>query len=211
MKTLNGLDKKVASCGMNIAYGAMKIVALSAVVLLGACASGGASSGAKQDNECRQQVGQSTDGKAVDVCFPVQSKAWLKNGTFVNVESLRRMHVGMNEDQVRELISYPHFNEGFFSPSVWNYVFNFRTGAGPDYITCQYQVQYKDGLTANMYWNKPGCADVLVPKVAEVVRTVTVTAPPVPVVPAVPAETVTKPVAAPKVAPMARPAKQDRN
>ena len=211
---MKNTQKNTTIAGVKIASLAMKFVAISTVALLTACASAPsstASNTAKSDDNCRKQVGQSTAGKEVDVCFPDQSKACLKKGTFVNVESLRRMNVGMNEDQVRELISYPHFNEGFFSPSVWNYVFNFRTGAGPDYITCQYQVQYKDGLTANMYWNKPGCADVLVPKVAEVVRTVTVTAPPVPVVPAVPAETVTKPVAAPKVAPMARPAKQDRN
>lgn len=177
---------KPTSAGVNIASVAIKLVAISAAALLTACATGQAptaSNAAKNDNECRQQVGQSTDGKAIEVCFPDQSKAWLKNGTFVNVESLRRMNVGMNEDQVRELISYPHFNEGFFHPSVWNYVFNFRTGAGAAFMTCQYQVQYKDGLSANMFWNKPGCADVLAPKVAEVVRPVVVAGPSVTVSP----------------------------
>lgn len=167
--------KKTTPAGVNIASLAIKLVAISAAALLTACAtgqSGSMSTSSKNDNNCRQQVGQSTDGKAVEVCFPDQGKAWLKNGTFVNVESLRRMNVGMNEDQVRELISYPHFNEGFFHPSVWNYVFNFRTGAGKEFMTCQYQVHYKDGLSANMYWNKPGCADVLAPKVAEVLRPV---------------------------------------
>lgn len=171
---------KFGADGANIVYLAIKLIAISTAALLTACATGQApmaSNLAKNENECRQQVGQSTDGKAIDVCFPDQDKAWLKNGTFVNVESLRRMNVGMNENQVRELISYPHFNEGFFHPSIWNYVFNFRTGAGKEFMTCQYQVQYKDGLSANMFWNKPGCADVLAPKVAEVVRPVAVAGP----------------------------------
>lgn len=165
--------KKMASAGVNITSSAIKLIAISVAAFLTACATGPsntATSTAKTDDNCRAQVGQSTDGKEVDVCFPDQGRAWLKNGTFVNVESLRRMNVGMNENQVRELISYPHFNEGFFHPSAWNYVFNFRTGAGSEYITCQYQVQYKDGLSVNMFWNKPGCADVLAPKVTEVAR-----------------------------------------
>lgn len=172
---------KQAIGGVNIATSAIKYMAISAVIFLTACATGPATSTetAKNENACRQQVGQSTDGKAIEVCFPNQEKAWLKKGTFVNVESLRRMNVGMNEDQVRELISYPHFNEGFFHPSVWNYMFNFRTGAGKEFMTCQYQVQYKDGLTVNMFWNKSGCADVLSPKVAEIVRPVMVASPPV--------------------------------
>lgn len=176
----NTLSKQTVA-GVNIASSASKFIAISTAILLTACAAGPSTTAdtAKNDNACRQQVGQSTDGKAVDVCFPDQSKAWLKNGTFVNVESLRRMNVGMNEDQVRELISYPHFNEGFFHPSAWNYVFNFRTGAGKEFMTCQYQVQYKDGLTANMFWSKPACADILSPKVAEVLRPVMVASPPV--------------------------------
>ncbi len=153
---------------INTATAATKLIAISAAALLSGglmgCAGGVTNAGsgsAQSNNNCSQQVGQSTNGKAVEVCFPDQDKAWLKNGTYVNVENLRRMNVGMNENQVRELISYPHFSEGFLRPSVWNYVFNFRTGAGREYMTCQYQVQYKDGLTANLFWNKPGCADVL--------------------------------------------------
>lgn len=179
---MKNTHQKASLAAVNTASIAIKFVAISAAALLTACATGTATTGntAKNDNDCRQLIGQSTNGKTVEVCFPDQSKAWLKNGTFVNVESLRRMNVGMNENQVRELISYPHFNEGFFHPSVWNYVFNFRTGTGAQFMTCQYQVHYKDGLSTNMFWNKPACADVLTPKVTEVVRTVTVAAPATP-------------------------------
>lgn len=91
-----------------------------------------------------------------DVPFPESKNAWLKGGTFVNVEQLRRIGVGMSPNQVRELISYPHFNEGF-GLSNWNYVFNFRTGQGDEFVTCQYQVQFKNRKTNAMYWNHPDC------------------------------------------------------
>jgi len=79
-------------------------------------------------------------------------------GTFVNVEQLRRVGRGMTKNQVRELISYPHFSEGLFGPKEWDYLFNFRTGRGDEFVTCQYKVVYKDGLSDAMYWKDPTCA-----------------------------------------------------
>lgn len=91
-----------------------------------------------------------------DVPFPEAKTAWLKGGTFINVEQLRRIGVGMSPNQVRELISYPHFKEGF-GLSNWNYIFNFRTGQGGEFVTCQYQVQFKNRKSSAMYWNHPDC------------------------------------------------------
>ncbi|MDB5828464.1 MAG: putative outer membrane protein OmpA family [Variovorax sp.] len=106
------------------------------------------------------------------VSFPEAGSAWLKGGTFIDVEQLRRMGRGMTKNQVRELISYPHFSEGLFGPKEWNYLFNFRTGKGDEFVTCQYQVVFKDGVSDAMYWKDPACAAYLGPKVSEVVRTV---------------------------------------
>ena len=115
----------------------------------------------------------SSDSSSSEVKFPEVKDAWLKNGAFVNLEQLRRVGKGMNEDQVRALISYPHFNEGFFHPRVWNYVFNMRTGAGDAYRQCQFQVQYdRDMLTEAFFWRDPACAELLKPQVSEVVRKV---------------------------------------
>ena len=48
----------------------------------------------------------------------------------------------------------------------WNYIFHFRTGTGPEYITCQYMVRFNaDVLTNGMYWKGPGCAALLAPAV----------------------------------------------
>ncbi|HZF84040.1 MAG TPA: OmpA family protein, partial [Burkholderiaceae bacterium] len=113
----------------------------------------------------------------VEVRFPEPGSAWLKAGTFIDVEQLRRIGRGMTKNQVRELISYPHFGEGLFGPTVWNYLFNFRTGKGDEFVQCQYQVVFKDGVTDQFYWREPACADYLRPKVAEVMRPVVTGAP----------------------------------
>jgi outer membrane protein assembly factor BamE (lipoprotein component of BamABCDE complex) len=39
------------------------------------------------------------------VDFPDMDQAWLKGGTFVDIEQLRRIAPGMTKNQVRELIS----------------------------------------------------------------------------------------------------------
>jgi OmpA-OmpF porin, OOP family len=118
-------------------------------------------------------VAHGASAEKQDVRFPDAGSAWLKGGTFVDVEQLRRIGRGMTKNQVRELISYPHFGEGLFGPKAWDYLFNFRTGKGDEFVTCQYQVAFKDGVSDAMYWKDPNCADHLKPRVSEVVRPVT--------------------------------------
>ena len=99
--------------------------------------------------------------------FPDMDQAWLKGGSFIDVEQLRRIHTGMTKNQVRELISYPHFSEGLFGPRAWNYIFNFRTGRGQEYITCQYMVHYdQDVRSQDFHWKGPDCEAMLNPPVA---------------------------------------------
>ena len=101
------------------------------------------------------------------VNFPDMDKAWLKGGTFVDIEQLRRIHTGMTKNQVRELISYPHFSEGLFGPREWNYIFNFRTGKGQEYVTCQYMVHFdQDVRSQDFHWKGPNCEALLNPPAA---------------------------------------------
>ncbi|WP_418126101.1 OmpA family protein [Variovorax sp. 160MFSha2.1] len=130
-------------------HNAIQRLALTALVaVLGACASG---------TQAPEQAG-AAPAATESVRFPEAGSAWLKGGTFVNVEQLRRVGRGMTKNQVRELISYPHFSEGLFGPKEWDYLFNFRTGRGDEFVTCQYKVVYKDGLSDAMYWKDPACA-----------------------------------------------------
>jgi outer membrane protein OmpA-like peptidoglycan-associated protein len=97
-----------------------------------------------------------------DEDFPALNSAKWQQGAFPSLEALRNMRTGLGKDQVRELLSFPHFSEGLGGVREWNYIFHFRTGAGPEYITCQYMVRFNaDVLTNGMYWKGPGCADVL--------------------------------------------------
>ena len=112
-----------------------------------------------------------------DTDFPALGSATWQQGSFPRLEALRAMRTGMGKDQVRELLNFPHFSEGLGGVREWNYIFHFRTGAGPEYITCQYMVRFNaDVLTSGMYWKGPGCAALLAPTVA-------IANPPAPIVP----------------------------
>ncbi|NDZ13479.1 hypothetical protein C7T35_11700 [Variovorax sp. WS11] len=92
--------------------------------------------------------------------FPAIDSAKWQQGAFPSLEALRAMRTGMGKDQVRQLLSWPHFSEGLRGVRTWNYIFHFRTGSGPEYVTCQYMVRFNDDvLTSGMYWNKPECAE----------------------------------------------------
>jgi len=135
-----------------------------AVLGLGACASTSSGSpsalvnnrvGSTEVKPVHALTGQAADVKLPD---PAQS-SWISEGTFVNTENLRRMERGLSKPQVMNLLGTPHFEEGFFGVREWNYVFNFRTGQGNEYISCQYRVDYNnDLLTQEMYWQNPECA-----------------------------------------------------
>lgn len=123
-------------------------------------------------------VAHGASPEKVDRRFPDPGSAWLQGGTFVDVEQLRRIGRGLSKNQVRELIGTPHFGEGFFGVGAWDYLFNFRTGAGDEFVRCQYQVAFRDGLADQFFWREPACADWLKPRVSEVVRTVPAAAAP---------------------------------
>jgi outer membrane protein OmpA-like peptidoglycan-associated protein len=100
------------------------------------------------------------------VAFPDPSRAWLHNGTFVNVANLRQMRVGLSKNQVYALLEEPHFNEGVIAVHVWNYIFNFTQPDGA-VVQCQYQVQYDNhSLVKGMYWRDERCADLLNARIA---------------------------------------------
>jgi len=97
--------------------------------------------------------------------FPARESASLKEGTFVNLDNLRQMIPGMTKPQVYELLGPPHFSEGVFGVRTWNYIFNFRTGNGNEFITCQYQLRFnKDMQTEAGNWNRRECADFVFPR-----------------------------------------------
>jgi OOP family OmpA-OmpF porin len=64
----------------------------------------------------------------------------------------------MGKDQIRELLSWPHFSEGLWGVEEWNYIFHLRTGEGPAFVTCQYMVRFNDAMVATgEYWKSGEC------------------------------------------------------
>ncbi|MET0542406.1 MAG: OmpA family protein [Variovorax sp.] len=113
-----------------------------------------------------------------DKDFPALDSAKWQQGSFPSLEALRAMRTGMGKDQVRDLLGFPHFSEGLFGVREWNYIFHFRTGKGPEFITCQYMVRFNgDVLTNSMYWKNPACAALVNPPEAKPVPVVQPAAP----------------------------------
>ena len=82
--------------------------------------------------------------QAQDIRWPEVGSGWLKGGRYVNSENLSKMQVGLNRDQVRDLIGFPSYNEGI-KVMDWTYLMNFMVNGAT--VQCQYKVlfdsQYK--------------------------------------------------------------------
>jgi len=100
-----------------------------------------------------------TTTKDGQVGFPDIKWASMKEGTFVNVDDVRKVQPGLTKDQVYALISHPHFQEGIFFIHVWNYIFDFRQQDG-SVLQCRYQVQFDGHMRVKAtYWGSQQCAD----------------------------------------------------
>lgn len=87
----------------------------------------------------------------------------MPEGTFVNLENLRKVAPGVTKDQLYALLGTPHFSEGVFGVRRWNYIFDFRRSDGSNnFFRCQYQVEFgDDGLARAFYWKPEACKSVL--------------------------------------------------
>ena len=61
-------------------------------------------------------------------------------GSWVNVDNLNTVERGMNKDQVQNLLGRPHFGEGLYGVSEFDYVFNYKDGA--EVKQCQVKVLF---------------------------------------------------------------------
>ncbi|MET4617233.1 OOP family OmpA-OmpF porin [Stenotrophomonas sp. 2619] len=128
-----------------------------AVLLFTACASGGKHKGDVSE-------GTTVTPEAGDVTFPDPKRATLKEGLFVDLDSLRLFARGMTKRQLYTLLGTPHFGEGMWGVHEWNYLFNFRSNPDGDYFNCQFQVHFDaKGVAQAGYWKPQACAGLLQP------------------------------------------------
>jgi len=149
-------------------------LAMTSALLLAGCASQGAPVVSKASSSTATELPAPPRNED----FPKQENAVWPQGTFPRVEALRAMRTGMGKDQVRNLLGSPHFSEGPFGVREWNYIFHFRTGAGPEYVTCQYMARFnQNAQTSGLYWNDADCAMLVVPPEVKAVAVVAAPAP----------------------------------
>lgn len=112
--------------------------------------------------------------------FPVLDSSYLKTGAFVVPANVRRVTPGLNKDQVRLELGNPHFSEGIFGVKEWDYAFNFYTGKGDEYVTCQYKARFNnEHKVVSTHWKGPDCASYLQPAVVSRAAPVAAVAAPV--------------------------------
>lgn len=99
---------------------------------------------------------------APDREYPEPDHATRPRGVFVEAEQVLRVIPGLTKGQVYTLLDVPHFHEGLFGVRTWNYLLNFHTGGGDQYVTCQFQVHFgKHGIVDGAFWKDQKCADLV--------------------------------------------------
>lgn len=80
-------------------------------------------------------------------------------GSWPNLESLKLVELngkGMNKDQLQNLLGRPHFSEGLYGVSEWDYVFNFNENG--QHKICQYKILFdKHHNAQSFFWHPEGC------------------------------------------------------
>lgn len=130
------------------------LVAISMALLVAACSTPGTA----MDPNAQAPAAVASSAPPGERAFPPIESASFRQGAFPSIAALRQMSTGMSKGHVRSLLSHPHFSESLIDAREWNYIFHFRTGQGPAYITCQYMVRFNEEmLTAGAHWKSPEC------------------------------------------------------
>lgn len=96
------------------------------------------------------------------ITFPDLERATRKEGVFVSAHNIAMVTPGLTKDQVYALIGVPHFHEGLFGVRRWNYILNFYTGEGDNYVACQYQIRFDRNARVERTWfREAACVTVL--------------------------------------------------
>ncbi len=74
--------------------------------------------------------------------FPNISDSHFQNPSVIDSEVLNLVDANMSKWQIVKLIGRPHFDEGAFSETAWDYVFRFKQNDG-SYKVCQYQLHFE--------------------------------------------------------------------
>lgn len=96
--------------------------------------------------------------------FPDIKKSYLKKVKQYEFSSISHLKVGMNKDQIRQLLGNPHFSEGIMFVKVWNYVLDIRVPNTQRLNRCQLRIDFnKKYIAEKLSWIGQDCLNVLEP------------------------------------------------
>ncbi|WP_189524757.1 outer membrane protein assembly factor BamE [Methylophilus medardicus] len=106
-------------------------------------------------------TGHSQSSSVKPVVFPTPKYSWIPEGAYVNMENLRKVNLGLAKQQVYALIDKPHFEEGFFNVTEWNYIFKLEKTKN-NWLTCQFQLRFDDERrVSQLSWKREDCKNIV--------------------------------------------------
>lgn len=98
--------------------------------------------------------------KVEDAKFSSSVAASDYKGSWPILDNVSTLELGMNKNQIAQLVGQPHFSEGFIDVREWDYVFNFKENG--ERKVCQLKVLFDTEMVArSFFWKPQGCHGLL--------------------------------------------------
>ncbi|HGT9981122.1 TPA: OmpA family protein [Escherichia coli] len=92
-----------------------------------------------------------------------------QKGSWPNKNNIKLIGVGVNKDQIYNLIGRPHFSEGIIGVREWDYVFNFQENGV--HKVCQFKILFDKNMDAqSFFWLPEECSSYVKESLAEKVE-----------------------------------------
>ena len=94
--------------------------------------------------------------------FPTVEHSYLRDLPHYQAEDIKLVEVGQHKEQVRQVLGSPHFNEGVFSPKVWNYALGLKLDGYEGYQNCRLRIDFdRNNRVTQLTWKDQICADTV--------------------------------------------------